>query len=55
VIFDPSVENWESLAAGAIPDTEVVVLHPQEDGVAQITELLATRCNIEVLHIISHG
>ncbi|MCT7967757.1 DUF4347 domain-containing protein [Laspinema sp. D1] len=55
VIFDPGVESWESLAAGVIPGTEVVVLHPQEDGVAQITQLLATRCNIEVLHIISHG
>ncbi|WP_254564047.1 SBBP repeat-containing protein [Oscillatoria sp. HE19RPO] len=55
VIFDPGVENWESLAAGVIPGTEVVILHPQQDGVAQIAELLENCSNIEALHIVSHG
>jgi len=38
-----------------LPGTEVVVLHPHQDGVAQITELLVRRSNIEALHIVSHG
>jgi len=54
-IFDATVEDGESLAAGVLPGTEVVVLHPHQDGVAQITELLASRSNIEALHILSHG
>jgi Ca2+-binding RTX toxin-like protein len=55
VIFDIAVESWESLAAGVLPGTEVAVLHPHQDGVAQITELLARRSNIKTLHIVSHG
>ncbi|MCT7956395.1 DUF4347 domain-containing protein [Laspinema palackyanum] len=55
VVLDAAVENWESLAAGVLPGTEIVVLHPHQDGVAQITELLATRSNIDALHILSHG
>ncbi|MCT7956699.1 Ig-like domain-containing protein [Laspinema palackyanum] len=54
-IFDTTVENWESLAAGVLPGTEVVVLHPHQDGVGQIAEILATRSNIQALHIVSHG
>ncbi|MGL4503497.1 MAG: DUF4347 domain-containing protein [Planktothrix sp.] len=54
-IFDPTVENWESLAAGVIPGTEVVALHPQQDGVAQIGNFLTGRSNIAALHIVSHG
>ncbi|AFY85156.1 DUF4347 domain-containing protein [Oscillatoria acuminata] len=54
-IFDAAVENWESLAAGVLPGTEVAILHRDRDGVAQIAELLATRSNIEALHIVSHG
>jgi hypothetical protein len=55
VIFDTTVEGWEGLAAGVIPGTEVVVLHPQQDGVAQIGNFLTNRSNIAALHIISHG
>ena len=55
VIIDTGVEDWPSLAAGVLAGTEVVVLHPQEDGVAQITEFLANRRNIQALHIVSHG
>ncbi|AFY80093.1 Ig-like domain-containing protein [Oscillatoria acuminata] len=55
VIFDTTVEGWEGLAAGVIPGTEVVVLHPQQDGVAQIGNFLTGRSNIAALHIVSHG
>ncbi|MCT7961168.1 Ig-like domain-containing protein [Laspinema sp. D1] len=54
-IFDTTVEGWEGLAAGVIPGTEVVVLHPQQDGVAQIGNFLTNCSNIAALHIISHG
>jgi hypothetical protein len=55
VIIDSAVDDCASLAAGVQPGTEVLILHPQEDGIAQITSALAHYRQIQALHIISHG
>lgn len=55
VFVDSSVENYDSLVAGVKSGTEVVLLNPNQDGVAQITAELAKRTNIASLHIVSHG
>jgi hypothetical protein len=55
VFIDPTVENYESLAAGIKPGTEVIVLDSARDGVEQITEILAGRSDIDSLQILSHG
>ncbi|MCT7971026.1 Ig-like domain-containing protein [Laspinema olomoucense] len=55
VIIDAAVADWQSLAASVVPGTEVVVLHPQQDGVSQIGKLLTNRSNIQAVHILSHG
>jgi hypothetical protein len=56
VIIDSHVDQWDILAAGVRPDCEIVALHPHEDGIEQIADLLQHRCHhIEGLHIISHG
>ncbi|MCL1472974.1 DUF4347 domain-containing protein, partial [Argonema antarcticum] len=53
--IDTSVQDWQTLAAGVTPGTEVILLDGTRDGVAQITQILQTRSNIAALHIISHG
>ncbi len=53
--IDSSVENYQSLIAGVVSGTEVVVLDSNQDGVEQITEILSDRTDINSLHIVSHG
>ena len=53
VIIDPKVEDYQTLAAGIAPASEVHILDPDRDGIAQITEILSPGCSS--LHIISHG
>ncbi|MBD2087076.1 DUF4347 domain-containing protein [Trichocoleus sp. ST-U3] len=55
VFIDSTVENYQSLAAGVEPGTEVFILNPMQDGVAQITQVLAGRTDIASVHIVSHG
>ncbi|GAB4291141.1 MAG: hypothetical protein Fur0025_26230 [Oscillatoriaceae cyanobacterium] len=42
VIIDAKISNYQMLAAGVTPGTEVVILHPAEDGIEQITAILST-------------
>lgn len=55
LIVDPAVTDYQSLIDGIGRDTEVVVLEAKQDGVAQITQILSDRQNIQTLHILSHG
>ncbi|MFE1745263.1 Calx-beta domain-containing protein [Coleofasciculus sp. H7-2] len=55
VFIDETVENYQSLAAGVKPGTQVVILNPRQDGVTQITEVLKDCTNIKAIHIVSHG
>ena len=56
VFIDPRVEAYQSLAAGVLPDTEVIILGADQDGVEQISQVLRTRTgNVNSLHIVSHG
>ena len=55
VIIDGSVYDYASLVAGLKLGTEVVILDPHQDGVAQITAALQGRTGIDSLQIISHG
>ncbi|TAH19063.1 MAG: DUF4347 domain-containing protein [Oscillatoriales cyanobacterium] len=53
--IDRLVTDYQSLIAGATPNTEVVVLDGNRDAIDQITQILALRSNIDSIHIISHG
>ncbi|MBE9092564.1 DUF4347 domain-containing protein [Tychonema sp. LEGE 07203] len=53
--IDTQVPNYQSLIAGVKPGTEVVVLDGNQDAIAQITEVLRDRTNIDSIHIVSHG
>jgi Ca2+-binding RTX toxin-like protein len=56
VLIDSTVPDYQFLLRGIAPEHEVIVLHPAEDGVRQITQLLATRAGgTASLHIIAHG
>lgn len=53
--IDRQVTDHQSLVAGVTPGTEVVILDENRDAIAQITEILALRSNIDSIHIVSHG
>ncbi|RCJ42063.1 hypothetical protein A6770_35235 [Nostoc minutum NIES-26] len=55
VFIDPTVEDYQSLVHGVLTDTEVIVLNTHEDGVEQISAVLATKSRIASVHIVSHG
>lgn len=55
LIVDSAVTDYQSLISGVGTDTEVVVLKAEQDGIAQITQILGDRQNIQALHILSHG
>jgi hypothetical protein len=55
VFADSQVKDCESLTATANPDTEIVILKADRDGIEQIAETLKQRKNIAAVHILSHG
>lgn len=57
VFIDTAVEDYQSLVNGVIPDTEVFFVESTQNGVEQITEILATRAdqNLSSIHIVCHG
>ena len=55
VFIDSNVEDYQSLISGVCPNAEVIILDETLNGIEQITERLATKQNIEAIHIISHG
>jgi Domain of unknown function (DUF4347)/Calx-beta domain/RTX calcium-binding nonapeptide repeat (4 copies) len=54
VFIDTNATDYESLIAGIKPGTEVVILDPEKDGVAQITDYLRKN-KYSSVHIVSHG
>lgn len=57
VFIDSNVANVEQIAAEFLgtPNVDVIILQANEDGVAQISNVLAGRQEVEAVHIISHG
>ena len=54
VFIDPTVESYQSLSAD-IEAAEVILLDPTQDGVEQITEVLAEHSNLSSVQIVAHG
>ncbi|TAF04456.1 MAG: DUF4347 domain-containing protein, partial [Oscillatoriales cyanobacterium] len=55
VIFDSQVDNYQQLVNGVKAGFEVIAIDGFRDGIAQISEILGDRHNINNIHIISHG
>ena len=54
VFIDPTLADYSSLI-NSVSDAEVVILDPNQDGIAQITNVLEKQSNISSLHLVSHG
>ncbi|MBI1291051.1 DUF4347 domain-containing protein, partial [bacterium] len=55
VFIDSRVEDAGDLLAGIDPSADIVFLDPDRDGVEQIAEVLASRSDVEAIHILAHG
>ena len=55
VFIDPKVNNYQTLVVGVLPNTSVVVLDNDQDGIEQINQVLASHRGVNSLHIVSHG
>ncbi len=55
LVVDPRVAGHADLVRAARREIEVHVLDPREDGVAQVSRLLATRRDVAAVHLVSHG
>ncbi|BDI15145.1 hypothetical protein ANSO36C_09470 [Nostoc cf. commune SO-36] len=55
VFIDSQIQNYQDLRNGIKAGTEVYILHPEVDGVEQITQTLSQQQYVESIHIISHG
>jgi hypothetical protein len=53
--IDATLDHYQDLVTGVSPGTEVVVLDPVQDAIAQITQTLTGRTGIESVHIVSRG
>ncbi|RKZ83084.1 MAG: hypothetical protein DRR19_19625, partial [Candidatus Parabeggiatoa sp. nov. 1] len=55
IFVDPAVANYQTLFEGIHSQTEIIILDPAHDGVAQITAALNERRWVGNVHILSHG
>ncbi|MBW4505006.1 MAG: DUF4347 domain-containing protein [Scytonematopsis contorta HA4267-MV1] len=54
VFIDANIQEYTSLVSAIHPDTEVVIIDPKRDAIAQITENLKDG-KYQSVHIVSHG
>ncbi|MCY7383266.1 MAG: DUF4347 domain-containing protein [Microcoleus sp. CAN_BIN18] len=55
VIVDSKIDNYQQLVSGVKAGFEVIAIDPGRNAIAQITEILSKRNNINNIHIVSHG
>jgi Domain of unknown function (DUF4347) len=55
LFISTDLPNYRDLVAQARSNTAVFLLNPKQDGVAQISKVLAQYQNIAALHIVSYG
>ncbi|MBD2529134.1 DUF4347 domain-containing protein [Nostoc flagelliforme FACHB-838] len=55
VFIDSQVQDYQDLRNGIKAGAEIYILHPEVDGVEQITQTLSQHQYVESIHIISHG
>ncbi|NBD16307.1 MAG: DUF4347 domain-containing protein [Cyanobacteria bacterium] len=55
MFVDSGIATSEDLVAAVPQQMEVIVLDSQQDGITQISEVLAQKSDLESVHIVSHG
>ncbi|CAD5917244.1 DUF4347 domain-containing protein [Planktothrix agardhii 1806] len=48
----PKFQDLDQLIAGVQPNTAVYVLHPQENGIEQITAILQQHAQVKTVHCL---
>ena len=52
IFIDAGVEDYQQIVAGINPFAEVILLDGNQDGIAQISQILSDRQNITSVHIM---
>ncbi|MBD2342343.1 cadherin-like domain-containing protein [Calothrix sp. FACHB-156] len=55
VFIDSAIQDIQTLIEGVVADAQVVVLHPEVDGVMQITQTLQNQPEVGTIHLVAHG
>ncbi|NET46789.1 DUF4347 domain-containing protein, partial [Okeania sp. SIO2B3] len=55
VFIDSHVEDYQGLATEVLSGIKVVILHPNDNGIEQITKVIKKYSQISSIHIVSHG
>jgi ABC-type amino acid transport substrate-binding protein len=55
LFVDANVADYQTLIQQVKPNTEVIIIDAQKDGIEEITQTLAQREDINSIQIISHG
>ena len=55
LFIDSKVENYNHLISQVDPQTKIVVLQPDQNGIEQISQSLGEDHNVDTVHIVSHG
>ena len=55
VFVDSAIENIDTLIDGLAQDSELVLLTPDQDAIAQVSNVLSSRSDVSQIHIITHG
>ncbi|NEN92725.1 MAG: DUF4347 domain-containing protein, partial [Okeania sp. SIO3H1] len=55
VFIDSHVEDYQGLATEVLSGIKVVILHPNDNGIQQITKIIKKYSQISSIHIVSHG
>ncbi|MBF0621208.1 MAG: DUF4347 domain-containing protein [Magnetococcales bacterium] len=55
IIIDPRITDYQTLLEDLSDSADVKILDANQDGVTQISTILAEQHNLSALHILSHG
>ncbi|MCZ2721330.1 DUF4347 domain-containing protein [Marinomonas sp. 15G1-11] len=55
LFVDTHVDDYMTLINGVEHATKIVILHPDQDGIEQISQTLNQHAELEEIHILSHG
>ncbi|WP_228048946.1 DUF4347 domain-containing protein [Nodularia sp. LEGE 06071] len=55
VFIDDSISDYQTLQTGVVEGVEAVILSPNQNGIAEITEFIQQHPQITTIHIVSHG
>ena len=55
MFVDPSVPDLQQIMSGISADHELILLNADQDAIAQITQVLSHKRDVQSIHLIAHG